>query len=181
MEAFDGSLSADGAQKAAEFVTFCDAFHIPVLTITNVEGFAASDYDEKHLAKAAAKLTYAFANAHGAQGKCDHPESVRFRLCGDEQQVCGSGYGLCMEGIPDRYDGRLPGCKDHVCRRGYGSDKRKGFRIRQTAGTVRYLAASRGYVDTIIEPADTRKYVIGAFEMLFTKREERPAKMHGTV
>lgn len=42
-------------------------------------------------------------------------------------------------------------------------------------------AASRGYVDTIIEPADTRKYVIGAFEMLFTKREERPAKMHGTV
>lgn len=42
-------------------------------------------------------------------------------------------------------------------------------------------AARRGYVDTIIEPADTRKYVIGAFEMLFTKREERPSKKHGTV
>ena len=42
-------------------------------------------------------------------------------------------------------------------------------------------AATRGYVDTIIQPADTRKYVIGAFEMLFTKREERPAKKHGTV
>ena len=42
-------------------------------------------------------------------------------------------------------------------------------------------AARRGYVDTIIEPADTRKYVIGAFEMLFTKREDRPAKKHGTV
>ena len=39
----------------------------------------------------------------------------------------------------------------------------------------------RGYVDTIIEPADTRKYVIGAFEMLFTKREERPSKKHGTI
>ena len=37
-------------------------------------------------------------------------------------------------------------------------------------------AAKRGYVDAIIEPADTRKYVIGAFEMLFTKREDRPAK-----
>ena len=42
-------------------------------------------------------------------------------------------------------------------------------------------AARRGYVDTIIEPADTRKYLIGAFEMLFTKREERPSKKHGTV
>ena len=36
-------------------------------------------------------------------------------------------------------------------------------------------------VDTIIEAADTRKYVIGAFEMLYTKREDRPSKKHGTV
>ncbi len=42
-------------------------------------------------------------------------------------------------------------------------------------------AARRGYVDTLIAPEDTRKYLIGAFEMLFTKREERPSKKHGTV
>ena len=42
-------------------------------------------------------------------------------------------------------------------------------------------AARHGHVDTIIEPADTRKYVIGAFEMLYTKREDRPDKKHGTV
>ena len=42
-------------------------------------------------------------------------------------------------------------------------------------------AAKRGYVDQIIEPGDTRKYVIGAFEMLYTKSEDRPAKKHGTV
>ena len=42
-------------------------------------------------------------------------------------------------------------------------------------------AAKRGYVDQIVEPADTRKYVIGAFEMLFTKREDRPDRKHGTV
>ena len=42
-------------------------------------------------------------------------------------------------------------------------------------------AAKRGYVDSIIEPKDTRKYVIGAFEMLFTKREDRPDRKHGTV
>lgn len=42
-------------------------------------------------------------------------------------------------------------------------------------------AASRGYVDSIINPEDTRKYLIGAIEMLFTKREDRPGKKHGTV
>ncbi len=42
-------------------------------------------------------------------------------------------------------------------------------------------AAQRGYVDDIIEAADTRKRVIAAFEMLFTKREDRPDKKHGTV
>ena len=42
-------------------------------------------------------------------------------------------------------------------------------------------AARRGYVDQVIASADTRKYVIGAFEMLYTKREDRPAKKHGTV
>ena len=42
-------------------------------------------------------------------------------------------------------------------------------------------AAKRGYVDQIVEPADTRKYVIGAFEMLSSKTEGRPEKKHGTV
>ena len=42
-------------------------------------------------------------------------------------------------------------------------------------------AAKRGYVDQIVEPADTRKYVIGAFEMLSNKTEGRPEKKHGTV
>ena len=42
-------------------------------------------------------------------------------------------------------------------------------------------AAKRGYVDSVIEAQDTRKYVIGAFEMLYTKREDRPFKKHGTV
>ena len=42
-------------------------------------------------------------------------------------------------------------------------------------------AATRGYVDTVINAADTRKYVIGAFDMLYTKRDERPGKKHTTV
>ena len=67
------------------------------------------------------------------------------------------------------------------------SDKNNAATINEKAAEYKELqsspmaAARRGYVDTIIEPADTRKYLIGAFEMLFTKREERPSKKHGTI
>ena len=62
-EKLDDVLTAEGCEKAAEFVNFCDAFGIPVLTLTNVKGYEATLASEKTIAKAAAKLTYAFANA----------------------------------------------------------------------------------------------------------------------
>ena len=63
VQKFDAAISPNGAEKAAEFVNFCDAFDIPVLTLTNVTGFAATTCSEKRMAKAAGRLTYAFANA----------------------------------------------------------------------------------------------------------------------
>ncbi len=57
--------------------------------------------------------------------------------------------------------------------------KRKQLNIRICSQA--HSAAARGYVDAIIEPADTRKYVIGAFEMLFTKERIVRLKKHGTV
>ena len=67
------------------------------------------------------------------------------------------------------------------------TDSDDAAEIRKTAAEYSDLqqnvksAAMRGYVDTIIEDADTRKYIIGAFEMLYTKRENRPSKKHGTI
>lgn len=52
-----------GCEKAAKFVEFCDAFNIPVLTLTNAAGFKATKCSEKKMAAAAAALTYAFAEA----------------------------------------------------------------------------------------------------------------------
>ena len=62
-EEFDGTLSARGARKAAGFVKFCDAFDIPVLTLTNVTGFKATICSEKMMAKAVGELVHAFAYA----------------------------------------------------------------------------------------------------------------------
>ena len=62
-EEFDGTLSARGARKAAGFVKFCDAFDIPVLTLTNATGFNATVCSEKVMAKSIGELVHAFASA----------------------------------------------------------------------------------------------------------------------
>ena len=62
-EKLDTVLTKKGCEKAAEFINFCNAFNIPVLSLTNVTGYEATMCSEKGIAKAAAKLTYAFANA----------------------------------------------------------------------------------------------------------------------
>ena len=177
---FDGSLSARGAKKAAEFVEFCDAFNIPILTLTNVNGFAASKCSEKNLAKAVAKLTYTFANATVPKVNV----------------VIGKAYGSAYVAMNSKSIGAdmvyaWPEAEIGMMDAGLAAKimyaDADAATIKEKAAEYKELqssplsAARRGYVDTIIQPADTRKYVIGAFEMLFTKREDRPAKKHGTV
>ena len=177
---FDGSLSADGAEKAAEFVQFCDAFNIPVLTLTNVSGFTASEYDEKRIAKSAAKLTYAFADATVPKVNVVIGKAFGSAYVTMNSKAVGADMVYAW---PDAEIGMMDANK--AAKIMYADAD--AATIREKAAEYKNLqssplsAAKRGYVDTIIEAADTRKYVIGAFEMLFTKREDRPVKKHGTV
>ena len=177
---FDGSLSADGASKAAACVEFCDAFNIPVLTLTNVSGFAASKYDEMHLAKAAAKLTCAFANATVPKVNVIMDKAFGTPYLAMNSKSVGADMVYAW---PQARIGTMdPMMAAKIM---YAGEELAVIRERaaEYSGLQESAksSAGRGYVDTIIEPADTRKYVIGAFEMLFTKREERPLKKHGTV
>ena len=177
---FDGSLSADGAEKAAEFVQFCDAFNIPVLTLTNVSGFTASEYDEKRIAKSAAKLTYAFADATVPKVNVVIGKAFGSAYVTMNSKAIGADMVYAW---PEAEIGMM--AADMAAKIMYTDAdadtlkaKTEEYKALQSSPLS---AAGRGYVDTIIEPADTRKYVIGAFEMLFTKREERPSKKHGTI
>lgn len=177
---FDGSLSADGARKAAEFVEFCDAFNIPVLTLTNVSGFAASEHDEKNLAKAAAKLTYAFANATVPKvnviiGKAYGSAYITM----NSKSVGADMVYAWPQAEIGMMDAKLA-AKIMYANADAATINAKASEYKELQSSP-LSAARRGYVDTIIQPGDTRKYVIGAFEMLFTKRDERPMKKHGTV
>lgn len=177
---FDGSLSAKGARKAAEFVEFCDAFHIPVLTLTNVNGFAAGKCSERNLAKAAAKLVYAFTNATVPKVNVVVGQAYGSAYVAMNSKSIGADMVYAWpEAEIGMMDAKLAAKIMYA-----GADSRV---LNEKAAEYKELqsspmsAARRGYVDAVIQPADTRKYVIGAFEMLFTKKEVRPSKKHGTV
>lgn len=177
---FDGSLSAKGARKAAEFVEFCDAFNIPVLTLTNVNGFTAGKCSERNLAKAAAKLVYTFANATVPKVNVVIGKAFGSAYVAMNSKAVGADMVYAW---PTAEIGMMDA--NLAVKIMYaGADKKL---LNEKAAEYKELqsspmsAARRGYVDTVIQPADTRKYVIGAFEMLFTKREVRPLKKHGTV
>ena len=173
-------MSARGAQKAADFVNFCDAFNIPVLTVTNVKGYKASLCSERNLAKAAARLTYAFANATVPKVNVIAGEAF------GRAYVTMNSKGLGADLVFAWKDAKIGMMDARMAAKVMYADadaqtqseKAKEYAALQDSVEA---AARRGYVDAVIDAADTRKQVIGAFEMLFTKREGRPDKKHGTV
>ena len=179
-EEFDGSLSARGARKAADFVKFCDAFEIPVLTLTNVNGFKATLCNEKMMAKSVGEMVHAFADATVPKVNVIIGKAFGNAYIAMNSKAIGADMVYAWENAEiGMMDASLAAKIMYA-----GSDAKvlseKAAEYRELQSSVA-SAAARGYVDTIISPADTRKYVIGAFEMLFTKREERPSKKHGTV
>ena len=178
-EKFEG-MCANGAQKAAEFVNFCDAFSVPVLTITNVTGFKANECSEKKMAKAAAKLTFAFANA-----TVPKVNVIVGKAYGSAYTVMNSKAIGCDITIawPNAEIGTMDSKMAAKIMFADASADEQNAKASEYAALQNNVvsAAKRGYVDEIVEPVDTRKYVIGAFEMLYTKMEDRPAKKHGTV
>ena len=179
-ETFDGTISARGAKKAASFVKFCDAFDIPVLTLTNACGFKATVCTEKNIAAAAASLVRAFADATVPKVNV----------------ITGKAYGSAYIVMNSRslgadaifaWDNAEVGMMDAQMAAKIMYADADAATQREKAAEYQALqsgissAAARGYVDTIIAPADTRKHVIAAFEMLYTKTEDRPAKKHSSV
>lgn len=177
---FDETLSIKGCYKAADFIQFCDAFNIPVLSLTNVKGFEATIGSEKGIAQAVAKLTYAFANATVPKVNLILGKAYGSAYVAMNSKAIGADITMAW---PNAEIGTMNAKNAaEIIYQGKGAEvineKTKEYAALQTSAKS---AAKRGYVDQIVEPADTRKYLIGAFEMLFTKRDDRPAKKHGTV
>ena len=173
-------LSIKGSYKAADFVRFCDAFNIPVLTLTNVKGYEATIGSEKGIATAVAKLTHAFASATVPKVNVVIGDAFGSAYVAMNSKAIGADIVMAW---PDAQIGAM----DATLAAKIMYDGKDSDTIKEKANEYKELqnsalsAARRGYVDHIVQPADTRKYVIGAFEMLYSKVDNAPAKKHGTV
>lgn len=177
---FGTVISADGAKKAAKFVNFCDAFSIPLITLTNASGFASDKDNEKRLADEIGRLTYAFANANTPKVNVITGAAYGSSYLVMNSKSVGADLVFAWEGAKiGMMDARS--AAKVLCPGGTMEEVRNTADAYESLQNSAASAAARGYVDTVIDPSETRKYLIGALDMLFTKRELRPDKKHGSV
>ncbi len=163
-EKFDGVLTVKGCRKAADFIYFCDSFGIPVLSITNVKGYEASMCSEKNIARAAAELIGAFTNCDVPRVNLIVGKALGSAYAVMNSKACGCDLTYCW---PDAEIGAM---ESKLAAKLISKDAAD---INKTADALASLqnsaagAAAHGYVDGVIEPDDTRKHLIYAFEMLF--------------
>ncbi len=182
-----GVLDIDSSSKAARFVRTCDAFNIPLLTFVDVPGFQPGvDQEYGGIIRHGAKLLYAYCEATvprisvitrkgygGAYVVMDSKSvgsDLSFAWPSAELAVMGPEGAV---GIIYRKD--IEAADDPEARRQELVDQY----LEQFANP--YIAAERGYVDDVIDPAETRRKVIAGFELLRSKKEELPQRKHGVI
>ncbi len=174
-----GTLDIPGSQKAARFVSFCDAFNLPLLTLVDTPGFyPGKDLEWRGMIRHGAQLVFAYARATVP------------RLCVILRKSYGGAY-IVMDSKPMGNDGCFAwpwaelavmgaGQAAAILRRRATSEERATFEADYTERMLNpYVAADRGLVDAVIEPAETRRVLAHALEALEDKREVLQARKHG--
>lgn len=182
-----GVLDIDSSEKAARFVRTCDAFNIPLVTFVDVPGFLPGvDQEYGGIIRHGAKLLYAFSEAtvpriqiitrkaYGGAYVVMNSKSIGadFAFAWPSAELAVMGPQGAVEVIHRR---ELAAAADPTRRRSELIDE---YTERYANP---YVAAERGYIDDVIDPADTRRVLIGALAMLETKREDLPRRKHGNV
>lgn len=179
VETFDMVLTPNGCDKATEFVQFCDAFSIPVLSLTNVNGYKNCMCAEKRLAKAVARMTYAFSNATTAKVNVITGEAFGSAYVAMNSKSIGADLVYAWNDAKvGMMDAKLA-AKIMYPEANADELAAKAADYEKLQSSV-VSAAEHGHVDFIMDPADTRKYLVAAFEMLYTKCVCEPDKKHGT-
>jgi len=182
-----GVLDIESAEKGARFVRTCDAFNIPIVTFVDVPGFLPGvDQEYGGIIRHGAKLLYAFCEAtvpriqvitrkaYGGAYVVMNSKSIgadlAFAWPSAELAVMGP-----QGAVEILYKRELQNAADPVARRAeLVDDYTERF-------ANPYAAAERGFVDDVIDPAETRIKVIAGLEMLKSKREELPHRKHGNI
>ncbi len=182
-----GTLDIDASLKGARFVRFCDAFNVPIVTFVDVPGFMpGTDQEHGGIIKHGAKLLYAYSEAtvplltvitrKAYGGAYDVMASkhvgadVNYAWPTAEVAVMGPRGAVNV-----LYDDELAAAEDTEARREELIDEYR----EQFANP--YSVADRGFVDDVVEPADTRARLVSDLAMLAGKRVDGPDRKHGNI
>lgn len=185
-----GCLDIDASVKAARFVRFCDAFNIPLLTLVDVPGFLPGVTQEHGgIIRQGAKLLYAFAEATVPKvtvitrkaygGAYDVMSSKHIRA---DINLAYPGAEIAVMGPEGAVNILFKRELDEASKSGKLSEKRDKFIADyRNKFSNPWDAASRGFIDGVIYPRETRKRVIEAFDLLKNKCQTNPRKKHGNI
>jgi propionyl-CoA carboxylase beta chain len=182
-----GVLDIASSTKAARFIRFCDAFNVPIITFEDVPGFLPG-LGQEHggIIKHGAKLLYAYCEAtvpkltvitrkaYGGAYDVMSSKHIRgdFNVAWPTGEIAVMGPKGAVEVL---FRKEIAEASDPVA-----ATERKIEEYREKLAHP-YIAASRGYVDDVIDPRDTRPRLIDALETLRGKRQRNPAKKHGNI
>jgi methylmalonyl-CoA carboxyltransferase large subunit len=182
-----GCLDIDASDKSSRFVRFCNAFNIPLVTLVDVPGFMPGvEQEYGGIIRHGAKMLFSYSAATVPKITI----VLRKAYGGAYLAMCGKDLGadrcaawpsaeiavMGAEGAVEVVFGReIAKAEDKVAKRQELID------LYKNTFSNPFVAAGRGLVDDIIEPAETRRYLALALDALRTKRDIRPAKKHGLI
>jgi acetyl-CoA carboxylase carboxyltransferase component len=182
-----GVLDINASVKAARFVRFCDCFNIPILTFVDVPGFLPGTAQEHGgIIRHGAKLIYAYAEATVPKLTVVTRKAYGGAYCVMSSKHMRGDINLAWPTAEIAVMGP-DGAVSIVHRREIASSANPNETKAKLVAEYRekfanpYVAASRGYVDAVIEPKETRPRLINALEMLQNKRDTNPPKKHGNI
>ena len=180
-----GVLDIDAAEKGARFVRTCDCFNIPVVTFVDVPGFMpGTDQEHGGLARRAAKLLYAYCEATVPKIQVIIRKAYGAAYVVMSSKSLGADFAYGWPAAELAVMGPNSAVDILYARQlsGHSPERRAELvdRYRQDYANP-YLAAERGYLDDVIDPASTRHVLAQSLEVLATKRQDPPARKHGNV
>jgi methylmalonyl-CoA decarboxylase subunit alpha len=182
-----GCLDVNASDKITRFIRFCDAFNVPMLTIADVPGYLpGKDQEWLGIIRHGAKLLWAYSEATVPKITL----VIRKDYGGSYLAMCSKDLGADLvfawptaEIAVMGAEGATPVIFRKEIEAAADPRAKEQEKIQEYRDLLYnpYIAASRGYVDEIIMPRESRPRIIDALELLSTKRETRPPKKHGNI
>ena len=182
-----GTLDIDASVKAARFVRFCDAFNIPLVTFEDVPGFLPGTRQEYGgIIRHGAKLLFAFAEATVPKVTVITRKAYGGAYCVMSSKHIRTDVNFAWPTAEIAVMGPEGAVNILYKREIDAAPDQDAARARRVAEFKEkfanpYIAASRGFVDEVIRPRQTRAKLIAALATLDTKRDKNPPKKHGNI